>query len=93
MLRRKPTTATAPVRAGIPHTGSLAVDEGRLARLWAMSPAQRIAAAQRGEFTLGEMLRWAARFPTEPPVVEGDWWFITAYLADVADAGESEQPR
>ena len=28
MARRKPTTATAPVRAGIPRTGSLAVDEG-----------------------------------------------------------------
>ena len=93
MARRKPTTDAAPVRAGIPHTGSLAVDENRLARLWAMSPAQRIAAAQRGEFTLGEMLRWAARCPTEPPVVEGDWFFLTAYLADVADAGETEQQR
>ncbi len=93
MARRKPTADPTRVRAGIPRAGSLAVDESRLARLWAMSAAQRVAAAQRGEFTLGEMLRWAARCPTEPPVVEGEWWFISAYLADVIDAGESEQPR
>lgn len=93
MARRKPAADPTRVRAGIPRAGSLAVDESRLARLWAMSAAQRVAAAQRGEFTLGEMLRWAARCPTEPPVVEGEWWFISAYLADVIDAGESEQPR
>jgi hypothetical protein len=78
-------TAQQPTRAPIPHTASLREDPDRIQRMWAMSPADRLAAAQRGEFTLGEMLRWASRRPGEVELVEGDFWFITAYLADTED--------
>jgi hypothetical protein len=41
-----------------------------LTECWALTPAQRVAAAHRGQFTLGEMLRWAARAPAgEVPIV------------------------
>lgn len=85
---------TAPareVRGAIPLTASLTVDPERLARLWALTPAQRRHGAERGEFSLGEMLRWASRRPDEVPVVDGEWFFITAYLADVADYGEERR--
>ena len=49
----------APARTPIPAVASLKVDAERLERMWALSPAERVAAAQRGQFTLGEMLRWA----------------------------------
>jgi len=49
-----------------------------------MRPAERIQAALEGRFTLGEMLRWASRRPSEPPLVDGEWFFISAYLADDA---------
>ncbi len=46
--------------------------------MWAMSRAQRTAAAQHGQLTLGEMLRWAARAPHEVPTVNGEFFFIAA---------------
>jgi hypothetical protein len=83
---RKTVRAPASSRTPIPAVASLRVDPERLERMWRMSTAERIAAAQRGQLTLGEMLRWACRFPTEPPRVNGDWFFITALSADAEDA-------
>ena len=74
----------------IPHVASLRVDPERLERLWAMSPAERLAAAERGEFTLGEMLRWASRRPHEVDLVDGEFWFITALSADAERADDAE---
>lgn len=65
-------------RVAIPAVGSLTIDPERLERTWAMSAAQRVAAAQHGQLTLGEMLRWAARAPHEVPTVNGEFFFITA---------------
>lgn len=81
-------TAHAHTRAAIPATASLRVDPERLQQLWAMRPAERIQAALEGRFTLGEMLRWVSRFPSEPPVIDGEWFFISAYLADSSSCGE-----
>jgi hypothetical protein len=50
--------------------------------MWALTPAERLAAARRGQFTLGEMLRWAARRPQEVPLVDGEFFFIAALSAD-----------
>ncbi len=69
----KPQTATT-----IPAVGNLKVDPERLERMWNMKPPARRAAAETGQFTLGEMLRWAARAPHEVPTVNGEFFFITA---------------
>ena len=50
-----------------------------------MSPADRLTAAQRGEFTLDEMLRWASHRPHEIDPVDGEFWSITALPADADD--------
>ena len=76
------TAQQTPTRTAIPRPASLASDPDRLARMWAMTPAQRRQAAERGQLSLGEMLKWAARQPHEVPVVNGEFFFITAYLAD-----------
>ena len=81
-------TAQQPTRKPIPHTASLREDPDRLERMWAMSRADRLAAAQRGEFTLGEMLRWASRRPNEVPIIDGDFFFISAYLADGVETAD-----
>ena len=74
-----------PARPPIPAAASLRIDPERLERMWALSPAERVAAAQRGQLTLGEMLRWAARAPAgEVPLVNGEFFFITALSADAA---------
>ena len=72
-------------RTAIPRPASLAIDPDRLERMWAMTPAQRRQAAQRGQFSLGEMLKWASRSPHEVPIVDGEFIFITALLADSED--------
>src|SRR5436190_5718602 len=85
--RRRPTM-TEPAnteRTPIPAVGSLRIDQERLAQLWRMTPQERVAMAQQGKLTLGEMLRWAARAPEEVPIVDGEFFFITALLADNDD--------
>ena len=56
-----------------------------------MTPAQRRQAAQRGQLSLGEMLKWASRRPHEVPIVNGEFFFITAYLADTEDSPRDAQ--
>jgi hypothetical protein len=71
-------TTQQQARTEIPCVASLRVDPDRLAQIWAMTPTQRLQAAQRGRLTLAEMLRWSARFPNEIPLVDGDFFFIAA---------------
>ena len=78
-------TAHSQQREAIPAAASLRVDPERIERMWAMRAADRVQAAHEGRFTLGEMLRWASRFPSEVELVDGEFWFITAYLADAED--------
>jgi hypothetical protein len=85
---QKPT-ATA-TRQALPKVASLTTSDERLERIWKMSRQQRLAAAQRGELTLGEMLRWAARRPNEVPLVDGEFFFITAVSADTHEAEPPE---
>ena len=81
-------TAHSQQRAATPATASLRVDPERIERMWAMRPADRIQAAHKGRFTLGEMLRWASRRPNEVELVDGEFWFITALAADSAVGNE-----
>ncbi len=76
----EPTTITP-----IPAVASLRVSPERIERMRRMTAAQRVEAARQGQFTLGEMLRWASRRPSEVELVDGELWFITAFSAD-ADA-------
>ena len=84
----EPTTVTP-----IPAVASLRVSSERIERMWQMTAAQRVEAARQGQFTLGEMLRWASRRPSEVELVDGEFWFITASSADAAaeDTGPSAQ--
>jgi len=80
-------TATE-TRTPIPTLASLRVRPERIERMWQMTAAQRVEAARQGQFTLGEMLRWAARHPDELDLVDNEFWFITAFSADAAAEGE-----
>ena len=79
---QQPTTVTT--RTPIPAVASLRVSPERIERMWQMTAQQRVDAAQRGQFTLGEMLRWAARRPREVPLGgDGEWFFISFFTADL----------
>ena len=75
--------AALKTRQPIPGVASLRVNPERIERMWKMTARQRVEAAQQGQFTLGEMLRWAARAPAgEIPLVAGEWFFISCFTAD-----------
>lgn len=62
--------------------------EARLRALWAMTPAQRVAAMYRGELTYPQLTAWAAARPDKVPLLDGEFWFIAIRSADVADVDE-----
>ena len=47
-----------------------------------MTPLERRRAAETGQLTLGEMLQWASRRPVEVPLVDGEFFFVSAFRAD-----------
>lgn len=57
---------------------SLVTSDERLARMWALTPAQRLEEARQGRLTLGEMLRWGSRAPHEVELVNNEFFFIAA---------------
>jgi len=81
--------AALSTRQPIPGVASLRVNPERIERMWQMTAQQRVEAAQQGQFTLGEMLRWASRRPSEVPLGDdGEWFFISFFSTDSAAEGE-----
>lgn len=60
------------------------IGEGR-ARLWAMSPAERVAAMHRGELTLDQLAAWTRARPDECPTVNDEFAWIALSTPEVAD--------
>ena len=58
----------------------------RLAVLYRMSPEERRAAARRGELTYVEACKWAARYPHEVELVDGEFWFIAQRTPEATEA-------
>lgn len=53
------------------------------AALDAMTAAERKAAYNRGELTYQQLYIWAARWPHEVPIVNGEFEFIAVTMADL----------
>ena len=52
-------------------------------RLERMGYERRLAAYRRGEFSRRQRTIWAARFPEEVPIVNGEFEWIGAAMADL----------
>jgi hypothetical protein len=48
-----------------------------------MTPERRLRAAEQGELHRHELAAWAARYPEEIPLVNGELPWIAATLADL----------
>lgn len=57
----------------------------RLRALWQMTPAQRVAAMRRGKLTLEQCAAWAARYPEQVPLVNGEFEYITTFTPEARD--------
>lgn len=77
----------APIVAARPRSRA-----EQLRDLWAMTPAQRVAAMYRGDLSLLACCAWAARYPDEVPRIQtgtspgGEFAFLAAFEPDVAEA-------
>jgi hypothetical protein len=70
---------------------NIPVDEARqlqLDALWAMSPAQRVAAMWRGDLTLFQLTRWSSRASHEVPLLVGEFAYIVTRTAEWAETAE-----
>ena len=78
----------------ISHTAlalNIPVDEARqlqLDALWAMSPAQRVAAMWRGDLTLFQLTRWSSRASHEVPLLGGEFAYIVMRTPEWAEAAD-----
>jgi len=59
--------------------------EARLEAMWRMSPNERIAAMRRGDLSMEQCCAWAARYPRQVPLINGEWEFIAAYMPEVCE--------
>jgi len=57
--------------------------EEQLSALWAMSAQERVSAMRAGGLSRAQLFAWVARCPGQCPVVNGEWEFIAATLADL----------
>jgi hypothetical protein len=63
----------------------LGARNARLRALWQMTPAQRIAAMRRGELTLEQCSAWAARYPEQMPLLNGEFEYIAVLTPEVCE--------
>ena len=78
-----PTVSRTALALNIP------VGEARqlqLDALWAMSPAQRVAAMWRGDLTLFQLTRWSSRAQHEVPLLGGEFAWIVMRTPEWAEA-------
>jgi len=59
--------------------------DARLEAMWRMTPNERIAAMRRGDLSMEQCCAWAARYPRQVPLIDGEWEFIAAYMPEVCE--------
>ncbi|HWJ49608.1 MAG TPA: hypothetical protein VNR42_01230 [Solirubrobacteraceae bacterium] len=63
----------------------LRAQDARLRALWQMTPAERVAAMRRGELTLTQCSAWAARYPEQVPLLNGEFEYLAALMPEVCE--------
>jgi hypothetical protein len=59
--------------------------EARLERLWRMTAAQRVNAMRKGELSLEQCAAWAARYPEQMPLLNGEFEYLAAFKPEVRE--------
>ena len=57
--------------------------QARLRALWQMTSSERVAAMRRGELTLEQCAAWAARYPEQVPLINGEFEYLAAFTPEV----------
>ncbi len=56
--------------------------QARLRALWQMTPSERVAAMRRGELTLEQCAAWAARYPEQVQLLDGEFESLAAFTPE-----------
>ena len=67
--------------------------EDEKARLWAMTPSERVHAMRAGEFSLRLCLHWVSRRPDECPVLDGEYRVAATSAAAACPCRAGGAPR
>lgn len=59
--------------------------------LWEMTPAQRQAAMWRGQLSSHQLFEWAARKPSEVPLINDEFAFLAWSTPEVAELHERDR--
>ena len=81
-VERRAPNSPSPSAAPIPLTARRR-RRAFLRRLERMTPEQRLKAARKGRLSRGELSLWAAHYPEEAPLVNGEYPWIALGLADL----------
>ena len=57
--------------------------QARLRALWQLTASERVAAMRRGELTLEQCAAWAARYPEQVPLLNGEFEYLAAFTPEV----------
>jgi hypothetical protein len=56
--------------------------QARLRSLWQLTESERVAAMRRGELTLEQCAAWAARYPEQVPLLNGEFEYLAAFTPE-----------
>jgi hypothetical protein len=57
----------------------------RVDALWEMSPAERVSAMRGGELTFEQAAAWAARYPEQVPLINGEFEYLARSTPEVCE--------
>jgi len=64
---------------------ALKAREARLRALWQMTASQRINAMRKGQLSLEQCAAWAARYPDQMPLLNGEFEYLAAFIPEVRE--------
>jgi hypothetical protein len=59
--------------------------EERLTTLWKMTVSERINAMRKGELSLEQCAAWAARYPEQVPLLNGEFEYLAAFTPEIRE--------
>jgi len=69
-----------------PRLGFRALTRDQKDQIEAMSTDTRVAAMCAGHWTYAQCCHWAARWPNEVPLINGEFAFLAAFEAEAAES-------
>ncbi|MGZ6660258.1 MAG: hypothetical protein ACXVHL_23095, partial [Solirubrobacteraceae bacterium] len=89
-MQQHTSTTTIHRAEGGPRVEETGSRDSAHARLWAMTPSQRIDAMWKSQLTLQELAHWSSHAPHEVPLLGGEFAWIAMRTPDWAEAGPKD---